>query len=173
MRLPLNALPCNEQLVPIDLRDLSPPQKASFKVFERELKRWKKILKMDPLWEIYLLVLPEEQMGDAAAATDIGESEYYRATVFVRQTALDVEEKDRFSEMRRIACHELVHASTADYQRAALTASSNNRDRQEISYRYEQMVVRMTAAFTAIDDTLRRETRRRKQHEQEVAESGT
>lgn len=170
MRLPLDAFSCNEQLAPIDLRDLSPPQKASFKVLEREFKRWKKLLKMDPLWEIYLLVLPEEQMGDAAAATDIGESEYYRATIFVRQTALDVEEKDRAIEMRRIACHELIHASTADYQRAALTAASNNRGRQEISYRYEQMVVRMTAALTAMEDALHKEIQRRKQHEEHAGE---
>jgi hypothetical protein len=172
MRLPAGAIPCNEQLAPVDLRDLSPVQKASFRTLEKELKRWKRLLKMDPIWEIYILVLPEEQMGEAAAATDIGESEYYRGTIFVKRESLDVEEKERFDEMRRIACHELLHASTSDYQRAALTAAANARGQKEIAYRYEQMVVRMTAALCAMDDARRKEIERRKKHEQGSGEEG-
>lgn len=162
MMFPFEVAPCDECFAPVCRRHLLPHQKAAFKIFERELKRWKKLLKMDPLWEIYVLILPEEQMGDAAAAADIGESEYYKANILVRQTALDVGEEDRFAEMRRIACHEMLHVSTADYQRAALTAAANARGRQEISYRYEQMIVRMTAVLTAMDDELRKGARRKR-----------
>jgi len=143
------------------MKDLSPNEKATFKVLTKEFARWKRILKMDPIWEIYAVILPDEQMGTAAAATDIGESEYYRCTIFVRRETLDLsKEADRFNEMRRIACHELLHASTADYQRMALVTCPP-KVREELNYRYEQMVVRQTAAFLAQDDMMRRKKKQK------------
>jgi hypothetical protein len=160
MRLP-PGIPCNETLSTLDTRDLSPNEKATFKVLTQELRRWKRILKMDPLWEIYAVVLPNEQMGAASAATDIGESEYYRCTIFVRHEVLDLaKESDRFREMRRIACHELLHASTADYQRMAIVTCSP-KVREELNYRYEQMVVRQTAVLVAQDEKLRKKERKK------------
>ena len=156
MKLP-PGVPCNEEPVSIiEESDLSANEKASFKVLKKECVRWKRILKMDPIWDIYAVVLPDEQMGLAAAATDIGEAEYFRCTIFVRKSALDLSKDNaRFKEMRRIVCHELLHASTADYHRMAL-AICQPKMRPELDYRYEQLVVRQTAAFVAIDDALRK-----------------
>jgi hypothetical protein len=150
-------IPCNDGPSPVFIPDLAPHEKATFKILVKELSRWKRILKMDKLWEIYAMILPSEQMGAAAAAADIGETEYYRCTVFVRREVLDIlKDADRFKEMRRIACHELLHASTADYQRMSI-AICPPKMREELDYRYEQLIVRQTAAFLAQDDRIRKQ----------------
>lgn len=141
----------------IEVSALSRDERATLAVLKKQVRRWRRILKMDPLWSIDIAILPDEHMGAAAAAADIGEAEYYSCPLFIRRSMLALKkEADRTRDMRRIACHELLHAATADHQRAAVAAAPVSM-RQEIMYRYEQLVVRMTAAFLALDDKATKE----------------
>lgn len=124
---------------------LTSEERRAKRVFEREIKRWCKILLIDPIWSIRANIIEDEEMGGGDASVDIGTAEYYVANLNIARCLLSLEEEELSFTAANVACHELLHIATADFQRAALVAAGeNNQMQEELRYRYEQLVSRFS-----------------------------
>lgn len=136
---------------------LTRAEKKRLRRIEKELKRWKRILMLDPMWDIDAVAVDDEAMDGRTAFVDLGSAEYYQATVGVTRFILSGAEESLFVKASQdIGVHELVHLMTADYHRAAIEAVGKNQAlRKQIDYRYEQFISRMTAVLRKLDSRIR------------------
>jgi hypothetical protein len=124
--------------------DLTDKEKRNLRVFERALKKWRKILLIDPIWDISLVVVEDDIMEDGLAAVDMSLTEYFSAIVMVKQSILSRCQKDIKEIADEVARHELIHIITADYQRAIISAlGKKDALLNQINYVYEQVVFRL------------------------------
>lgn len=121
-------------------------------VFEHEIERWREILMLDQIWRFTLDVLEDDELNNQAAAVDLSKAEYYLARIMVARSQLSLSGDELRKTAKQTACHELVHVLTTDYQRAALSATSDNTPmRAEMRYRYEQLTSRLTEALLELE----------------------
>lgn len=131
---------------------LTADERKAKRVFEREVKRWLGILLIDPIWTIRVDVAEDEDMERGDANVDIGTAEYYMARLNISKGLLALRGKELEAAAVNVACHELLHIATADYQRASLVAAGDNAQMQEeLRYRYEQLVSRFSMILLGFD----------------------
>lgn len=139
---------------------LTPSEKKARRCFEREIKRWRRILLIDPIWTFQVSIAEDEDMEQGDASVDIGTSEYYLARINISRGMLSLENEDLVIAATNVACHELLHIATADYQRSALVAAGDNVQMQEeLRYRYEQLVSRFSMILMDFDEQFEEETK--------------
>lgn len=130
---------------------LSRTEKRRVKQFVKAVERWKEMLQLDPAWTFQLEVFDD---GNRAGFLDLGTSEYYEGRLGVGRRFLDASDDPETSDamLSYIACHEMLHAMTADYHRAALNAAGENEAMcRELDYRYEQVLSKLTDVLTGLD----------------------
>lgn len=131
---------------------LTVDEKKAKKVFEREIKRWRRILLIDPIWVFQMIITDDEDMEHGDASIDIGGAEYYIADFNIARGMLSLTGDSLRFAATNVACHELLHIATADYQRAALIALGDNAQmKDELRYRYEQLVSRFSMVLMDFD----------------------
>ena len=131
---------------------LSAREKSALRLLHRELVRWKALLRLDPLWDLDAMVVEDDQIGGRTAGVDIGTSEYYFARLYIARSVLSLRGEVLADTIRHVACHELMHLVSCDYQRAVHTAVGKNvKLDEEIEYRYEQFVSRLEHVLLAMD----------------------
>jgi hypothetical protein len=131
---------------------LTAGERKAKRCFEREIKRWRRILLIDPIWTFQVVVAEDEDMEQGDANVDIGTSEYYIARISLSRGMLSLENDELEITATNVAAHELLHIATADYQRAALVAAGDNVQMQEeLRYRYEQLVSRFSMILMDFD----------------------
>lgn len=129
---------------------LLPEERKAFKIFRDAIKRWRKILLIDPIWDIGVVIVEEQDRGEASV--DIGATEYYVANINICRMLLSLEDKDLVIAADNVASHELLHVLSADYQRAALIAAGGNTKMQEeMRYRYEQLISKLSMVLMELD----------------------
>lgn len=129
-------------------KPLTRNEKKSVKRFIKHVERWKTLLQLDPAWAFNLEIFEDPTK---AGALDLGAAEYYDANLGLGRHILDTDEEDLEDVLSFIACHEMLHAMTADYHRAALNAAGDNEPmKREIDYRYEQLVSKLTTVLTGL-----------------------
>lgn len=134
-------------------KKLTAEEKRAAKVFDRAVKRWYRTLLIDPVWNVGLVVLEPEEMDHGDAYVDIGSSEYYTANVCISRNLLSLPPKELDKVASDVVCHELLHILTADFQRAAITATGDNEKMQEeLRYRYEQVVSRLSMIMSDLTE---------------------
>jgi hypothetical protein len=127
-------------------------ERKAKRCFEREIKRWRRILLIDPIWTFQVVVAEDEDMEQGDANVDIGTSEYYIARISLSRGMLSLENDELEITATNVAAHELLHIATADYQRAALVAAGDNvQIQEELRYRYEQLVSRFSMILMDFD----------------------
>jgi len=130
---------------------LSANERKAKRVFEKAVKYWRKVLLIDPIWTFKVEVVEDDEMGCSSANVNIGSAEYYIACVGIARGLLS-EEENLEAVASHVACHEMLHIATADYQRAAVTAAGENYEMQEeLRYRYEQLVSRLSMILECYD----------------------
>lgn len=136
---------------------LTRAEKKRLRQVEKTIRRWRRILMLDPMWDIDAVAVDDESMQGRTAFVDLGSAEYYQATVGVTRFLLSDAEEDLFLKaMQDIGAHELVHLMTADYHRAAVESAGKNKAlRKQIDYRYEQFISKMTAVLLKLDKRIR------------------
>ncbi len=141
---------------PIKEKDLTQQEQARYKAFQKEVQHWFKILLIDPLWEVDLVVMGDEVMGEKAAYADISRSEYWHGEIGIARESLDIPLKEAALTRQSIISHEMLHILTADYHRASLTAAGKDEKLQdELIYRYEQMICKLSSILSRMDTALR------------------
>jgi len=139
---------------------LTSDERKAKRVFEREIRRWLRILLIDPIWTIRVNVAEDEDMGRGDANVDIGTAEYYVANLNITKCLLSLKEAELVATAASVACHELLHIATADFQRAALVAAGGNTKMQEeLRYRYEQLVSRFSMILLNLDSQCEEEAK--------------
>jgi hypothetical protein len=139
---------------------LTAGERKAKRCFEREIRRWRRILLIDPIWTFQVSIAADEDMEQGDANVDIGTSEYYLARINISRGMLSLENGELEMAATNVACHELLHIATADYQRAALVAAGDNAQMQEeLRYRYEQLVSRFSMILMGFDSQLEEETK--------------
>lgn len=124
---------------------LTAEERKARRVFDKAVRRWYNILLIDPIWTVGVVVDEDETMEHGDAYVDIGTAEYYVANVHISRSLLSMSSKKLEKVAQRVACHELLHITTADFQRAALVAvGDNEKMREELRYRYEQLVSKLS-----------------------------
>jgi len=143
---------CNE------INDLTRAEKKRLRFIDKELRRWRKLLMLDPIWNIKTISIDDEEMAGRAAFVDLGSAEYYQATVGVTRFLLSEVDDETFVTIAcDIGAHEMFHIVTADYHRAAIVAAGENEAlRSHIDYMYEQFTSRMTVALCKMDKRIRK-----------------
>ena len=127
-------------------------ERKAKRVFEREIKRWRSILLIDPIWTIRITIAEDENMEHGDASIDIGTAEYYVTNINITRGLLSLKNVQLKMTATNVACHELLHIATADYQRAALVAAGENVQMQEeLRYRYEQLVSKFSMILIDFD----------------------
>ncbi len=122
-------------------------------ITKKIISKWKKILKIDPIWEIEISALNSTEMSDAAARIDVSNSEYYRVYIDVNENLFLEDEKEFVKIINRVACHELIHLATADYHRtSALFAQENDQLKNELVYKYEQLTTKFEKILLEMQD---------------------
>lgn len=148
--------------------NLSDRERLYLKLTNKLIEEWKKVMQLDPVWEISADII-EDQNGHKGAV-NIGESQYYRAPLLLCEHLFELEEEDFLHEVdNKIVPHELTHLVAVDFFRTALLLAGDNEVlKEELRYRYEQFVVRITK----IVSELRNENLRLK-YELERSSAGT
>lgn len=136
-----------------ELEDLKRSEKKRLRLIEKELTRWRRLLMLDPMWDVDAVAVSDEAMAGRTAFVDLGSAEYYQATVGVTRYLLSEAEEKLFDNTSKdIGVHEMLHLMTADYHRAAIEAVGKNKAlRNQLDYRYEQFISRMTAVLRKMD----------------------
>lgn len=124
---------------------LTAEERRARRVFDKAVRRWYRILLIDPVWTVGVAVNEDGEMEHGEAYVDIGTSEYYMANVCIARSLLSLPAKELEKVASSVACHELLHIATADFQRASIVAAGDNEKMQEeLRYRYEQLVSRLS-----------------------------
>lgn len=122
-------------------------EKKKIKLFEREIKYWRKFFKFDSIWKINLIIFEAAKNYDLdkLAFADLERAEYWEADIGISKTFLDKPYLEVNALCGEIISHEMLHIFTADYHRCSLNIAGNNRTLQrEITYRYEQMISKLS-----------------------------
>jgi hypothetical protein len=118
------------------------------RVVEKTISKWRKILHLDPLWEIHVTIVDCMQMEGNLARVDALGTEYYVANLDINESFLQVDEEYFMEKIEQIVCHELLHLVAVDFYRSAILASGKNEHmKEELKYRYEQFTTRLEKAF--------------------------
>ena len=128
-----------EEINYIEFKDLTNREKKAYKDFQKEIEFWRDKLSLSSAWDIDLVVIDDDIMGDQQAYADISTSEYWDAEIGISRDNL----KD-VSSMRKVISHEMVHILSADYHRAGLSLLDNEKLRPNFIYLYEQLVSRVS-----------------------------
>jgi len=143
------------ELKPVEPGELTAREKSRLKAFEKEIRHWHGLLLLDALWKVGLVVLDDEGMGTRLAYADIGRSEYWEADIGLSRRALEVPVSGGSEARKEIVSHEMIHLLTADYHRAALAAAGGDeRLNEELTYRYEQLVTKLSRILCLMDTAL-------------------
>jgi hypothetical protein len=141
---------------PIEKEELTHQEQARFNAFKKEVDHWFKMLLIDPLWNVDLVVMDDEAMGEKTAYADIGRSEYWHGEIGIAREALETPLKEASELRQSIISHEMLHILTADYHRACITAAGKDeRLQEEIIYRYEQLICKLSKILSNMDTALR------------------
>jgi hypothetical protein len=128
---------------------LTSEERRARRVFDKAVRRWYRTLLIDPVWTVGVVVIEDEGMRHGDAFVDLGSAEYYAANVHISRSLLSLPAKELERVASSVACHELLHVATADFQRGVLTATGDNEKMQEeLRYRYEQLVSRFSMILT-------------------------
>ena len=145
---------CNYE--PIEEENLSQVERARLEAFKKEINHWFKLLLIDPLWEIDLVVLEDEAMGEKVAYADISRAEYWHGEIGIARHLLEVPIKEAAELRQGVISHEMLHILTADYHRACIAASGKDQRLQdEMIYRYEQLICKLSSSLSKVDTALR------------------
>lgn len=132
---------------------LTAEERRAARVFDKAVKRWYRTLLIDPVWNVGLVVLDQDEIKHGDAYVDLGSSEYYTATICISRALLSLPPKELEKVASDVVCHELLHVLTADFQRAAITATGDNEKMQEeMRYRYEQVVSRLSMILSDLTE---------------------
>lgn len=124
-------------------------EKKLLKIADEFVDKWRKILNLDPLWELDISVFDDEMMPGALARVDVSGAEYFMATIELSYDMLDMKEDEFKEKINEVICHELLHVVSIDYYRTAqLSAGENDAIQKELRYRYEQFTSRLQKTFT-------------------------
>jgi ribosomal protein L29 len=131
---------------------LSREDKRLVKIIENVVKKWKKQLQLDHLWNIEIEVVDSEEMEGAVARVDTSNSEYFVATIEVTHALLQLPQERFFTTINEVVFNELVHLVMIDFYRTAqLAAVDNEKISKELRYKYEQFTSRFQRAFVDLD----------------------
>jgi len=123
-------------------------EKKILKLTEKTIKKWRSILYIDPLWNIYIDVFDDEEMPLALARVDASSTEYYMATIELSYSMLQMVEEEFMEKIDDIICHELLHLVMIDFFRTAQVAAGESEEmHKELKYKYEQFTSRLQRAF--------------------------
>jgi len=132
---------------------LTSEERRAKKVFDKAVRHWYRTLLIDPVWTVGVVVDEDAEMEMGDAYVDIGTSEYYIADIHVARSLLSLSGKELEKIASNVACHELLHIATADFQRSALVATVDNEKMQEdMRYRYEQVVSKLTMVLVDLTE---------------------
>jgi len=122
---------------------------------EKLVKRWRKHLQLDPLWDIGVEIVDDDEMEGAIARVDTSNSEYFVATIEITNGLLHLPEDKFLSTMNELVCHELIHLVMIDFFRTAqLAAGEEETLNRELRYKFEQFTSRFQHAFIELDKQL-------------------
>jgi hypothetical protein len=148
---------------------LTKDERKAKKIFEREIKHWLKVLMIDPIWTIRVNVAEDEDMCHGDASVDIGASEYFVANLNITRCLLSLKKTELMMTAASVACHEMLHIATADYQRAAIVAAGGNaKIQEELRYRYEQMISRFSMILIKLNSQYEEECEDEPIHEKDL-----
>lgn len=126
------------------------------KILKSKIKKWRKILFIDPIWEIEINILDAEIMENSLARVDFTEEDYFRIFIDVNESILKYSDEEIDQIANRVACHELIHSVSSDFQRIAMVAVRKNKQlMEELRFRYEQFTTRLEKAFLKMDKELK------------------
>jgi hypothetical protein len=111
------------------------------------IKKWSKILLLDPLWNITVEFYEDLDMENALARLDTSMSEYYKAILEISSDLFLIEVELFKKKMDSIICHELLHILMLDFYRASVLMAENEKIKNELRYRYEQTTTRLQNSF--------------------------
>jgi hypothetical protein len=132
---------------------LTAEERKAKRIFSKAVRRWYRILLIDPIWTVGVSIDEDETMDHGDAYVDIGTAEYYMANIHVSRSLLSLPAQELEQVASSVMCHELLHVVTADFHRAALVAAGDNEKMQEeLRYRYEQFVSRFSMILTDLTE---------------------
>jgi hypothetical protein len=119
-------------------------EESYLKIAEKIVEEWRTIMKFDPIWEIPVDIV-EDQNGHKGAI-NIRDTEYYKAPMLLYEHIFDLDEASFISELaENLVPHELTHLLAVDFFRTALLLAGDNEVmKEELRYRYEQFAVRFS-----------------------------
>lgn len=131
--------------------NLTEKEKLYLKAAERVVDEWREVMELDPIWDIPVDIIEEEHPG-AKGAIGLGESQYYRAMIFLCEDLFDLDEEEFLAVVNdKVVPHELTHLVAVDFFRTALLLAGDREEfKDELRYRYEQFVVRFCKIITKL-----------------------
>ena len=111
------------------------------------IKKWSKILLLDPLWNTTVEFYEDLDIENALARLDTSMSEYYKAILEISSDLFLIEVELFKKKMDSIICHELLHILMLDFYRASVLMAENEKIKNELRYRYEQTTTRLQNSF--------------------------
>jgi hypothetical protein len=108
------------------------------------IEKWRTIMNIDPIWQIDIQVLPDEEIEGSIAYINMSRAANYYAQICISYYLFSYEDADFLSEIETIACHELTHLVAEDFMRTAILAAGHNRKLvKELRHKYEQFTSRL------------------------------
>lgn len=126
-------------------------EKLFLKEAERVVEEWRKIMELDPIWELPVDIM-DESIENVKGAVNIVGSQYYKAPILLGEDLFDLDEEEFIDEISdKIIPHELTHIIAVDFFRTALLLAREDKHMaEELRYRYEQFVVRICKIVTKL-----------------------
>jgi hypothetical protein len=149
----------------VEMDELSPKEKRRLEAFKEEIRHWHQVLLLDPFWRVGVAVLEDDDsmMDGRTAYADIGRSEYLEAEIGISRKILGLSLNAAAGIRRETMAHEMLHLFTADYHRAAVAAAGNDsRLHEELTYRYEQLITKLSRILCSMDDEIQKVARKKR-----------
>ena len=130
---------------------LSPQDRKVLSKANALVKKWSKILCLDPIWNVEVSLLTNEEMENGLARIDTGSSEYYEVVIEINHLLSKLDDDLLNEELETAICHEMVHLVLIDFFRTAQIAVGD-RDilLKELIYKYEQITSRLQKSFLSL-----------------------
>lgn len=130
---------------------LTDKEKLYLETAECVVEEWKKIMQLDPIWDIPVDIIEDEVEG-VSGAINIGGSQYYKAPILLCEDLFELGEEEFLEEVGgKVVPHELTHLVAVDFFRTALMLAKDSEHlKEELRYRYEQFVTRTCKIITQL-----------------------
>ena len=115
------------------------------------VKKWSKILCLDPIWNVEVSLLTNDEMESGLARIDTSSAEYYEVVIELNHLLSQLDEDLLNEELETAICHELVHLILIDFFRTAQVAAGEQDGLiRELIYKYEQITSRLQKSFLSL-----------------------